>query len=175
MRKKKQSAHLSSVLGAEVGSHSLILSARVSDSLKTGSWPRDHIWSRMVLKHFLGFPGGSDGKESTCNPGDLGWEDPLEEGMGTDSSILAWKSPWTEEPGRLQSMRSQRVRHDWTTFTQSISKYFLASAPLLTLPRTHWTSSNLNWKALEGGFSFFLFFFFNIYLYLEMSGLNCST
>ena len=89
MRKKKQSAHLSSVLGAEVGPHSLILSAMVSDSLKTGSWPRDHIWSRMVLKHFLGFPGGSDGKESTCNPGDLGWEDPLEEGMGTDSSILA--------------------------------------------------------------------------------------
>ena len=34
----------------------------------------------------------------------LGWEDPLEEGMATHSSILAWKNPWTEEPGRLQSM-----------------------------------------------------------------------
>ena len=45
----------------------------VSDSLKTGSWPRDHIWSSMVLKHFLGFPGGSDCIESTCNPEDLGW------------------------------------------------------------------------------------------------------
>ena len=42
----------------------------------------------------------------------LGWEDPLEEGMATHSSILAWKIPWTEEPGRLQSMGSQRVRHD---------------------------------------------------------------
>ena len=35
----------------------------------------------------------------------LGWEDPLEEGMATHSSILAWRIPWTEEPGRLQSMR----------------------------------------------------------------------
>ena len=52
----------------------------------------------------------------------LGWEDPLEEGMATHSSVFAWRihgqrslagySPWTEEPGRLQSMGSQRVRHD---------------------------------------------------------------
>ena len=41
----------------------------------------------------------------------LGWEDPLEKGMATHSSILAWRIPWTEEPGRLQSMRSQRVGH----------------------------------------------------------------
>ena len=42
----------------------------------------------------------------------LGWEDPLEKEMATHSSTLVWKIPWTEEPGRLQSMRSQRVRHD---------------------------------------------------------------
>ena len=42
----------------------------------------------------------------------LGWEDPPEKGMATHSSILAWKIPWTEEPGRLQSMGSQRVGHD---------------------------------------------------------------
>ena len=42
----------------------------------------------------------------------LGQEDPLEEEMATHSSILAWKIPWTEEPGRLQSMGSQRVGHD---------------------------------------------------------------
>ena len=42
----------------------------------------------------------------------LGWEDPLEEGMATDSSILAWRILWTEEPGRLQSTGLQRVRHD---------------------------------------------------------------
>ena len=42
----------------------------------------------------------------------LGWEDPLEKEMATHSSILAWKIPWTEEPGGLQSMRSQKVGHD---------------------------------------------------------------
>ena len=42
----------------------------------------------------------------------LGWEDPLEEEMATHSSIFAWRIPWTEEPGGLQSMRSQRVGHD---------------------------------------------------------------
>ena len=42
----------------------------------------------------------------------LGWEDPLEKEMATHSSTLAWKIPWIEEPGRLQSMGSKRVRHD---------------------------------------------------------------
>ena len=41
-----------------------------------------------------------------------GWEDPLEEGMATHSRILAWRTPWTEEPGGLQSMWSRRVGHD---------------------------------------------------------------
>ena len=45
----------------------------------------------------------------------LGWEDPLEKGMATYSSFLAWKISWTEEPGGLQSMGSRRVRHDWAT------------------------------------------------------------
>ena len=42
----------------------------------------------------------------------LGQEDPLEKGMATHSSILAWRTPWTEEPGGLQSMWLQRVRHN---------------------------------------------------------------
>ena len=42
----------------------------------------------------------------------LGWKDPLEKGMATHSSIFAWKIPWMEEPGRLQSTGSQRVGHD---------------------------------------------------------------
>ena len=42
----------------------------------------------------------------------LGWEDPLEESMGTHSSILAWEIPWTEEPGGLQSIGPQRVGHN---------------------------------------------------------------
>ena len=47
----------------------------------------------------------------------LGWDYPLEKGMATHSSILAWRISWTDEPGRLQSMGSQRVRQDWATST----------------------------------------------------------
>jgi len=61
----------------------------------------------------LHFPGGSDEKESACNVEDpvqsLDWRDPLEKGMATQSSILTWRIPWTEEPGRLQSLGSQKV------------------------------------------------------------------
>ena len=61
----------------------------------------------------LGFPGTSDGKESTCNVGDRGSTPGLgrstKEGIETHSKILAWKIPWTEDPGRLQSMGSLRV------------------------------------------------------------------
>ena len=46
----------------------------------------------------------------------LDWEDALEKEMATQSSILAWKIPWTEEPGGLQSMGLQRVRHNWYLF-----------------------------------------------------------
>ena len=49
----------------------------------------------------------------------LGWEDPLEKGMATHSSILSWRAPWTEEPGGLQSMESQRVGHNWATNTDT--------------------------------------------------------
>ena len=62
-------------------------------------------------------------KESDCNAGDtgsvLGWEDALEEGMAIHSSTLAWRIPWTEEPGRLQSMGSQRVRHNWSDWAHT--------------------------------------------------------
>ena len=59
---------------------------------------------------------GLDSKQSACNEGDsvrsLGWEDSLEEGMATHSSILSWRIQWTEDPGRLWSMWSQRVGQD---------------------------------------------------------------
>ena len=55
-------------------------------------------------------------KKIACNVGDLGWipgwEDPLEKGMATYSSILAWRISWTEEPGKLQTMDLQRVGYD---------------------------------------------------------------
>ena len=62
------------------------------------------------------FPGGSDGKATSCKREtwvqSLGQEDPLEKEMATHSSTLAWRIPWMEEPGRLQSMGSKRVGHD---------------------------------------------------------------
>ena len=64
----------------------------------------------------MGFPRGSDGKESACKARDLGsipeLERPLEKGIATHSSTLAWKISWTEEPGTLQSMGLLRVGHD---------------------------------------------------------------
>ena len=64
----------------------------------------------------LGFPVGSDDKESACNAGDPGLIPELGrspgKGMATHSSILAWRIPWIEETGGLQSMGSQRVGHD---------------------------------------------------------------
>ena len=65
---------------------------------------------------FVNIPGGLVSKESACNVKtwvlSLGWEDPLEKEMATHSSILAWRIPWTQEPGGLQPIGSQRVRHD---------------------------------------------------------------
>ena len=64
----------------------------------------------------MGFPGGSEVTVSAWNAGDLvrslDREDPLEKEMATHSSTLAWKIPWREEPGELQSTGSQRVGHD---------------------------------------------------------------
>ena len=69
--------------------------------------------------YWVGFPGGSVVKNLPAVQETrgtqvqlLGQEDPLEEGMATHSSILAWRIPWTEEPGGLQAMGSQRERHD---------------------------------------------------------------
>ena len=86
----------------------------------------------------LGLPCGSGGKEFTCNVGDLGlipgWEDPLEKGMATHASILAWRIPWT-----VQSMESQRVRHDsdfyfLTPTVNTPDFYHLPSIYLLFIP-----------------------------------------
>ena len=73
-----------------------------------------------------GFPGGASGKEPTCQCGKgmkLGF-DPWfgripKESMASHSSILAWRIPWTEEPGGLQSIGSQRVRHDWSDLART--------------------------------------------------------
>ena len=83
-------------------------------------------WRAQIIGKFpfLLYSGevGSNCKESACNAGDVGlipgWENPLEKAMATHSSILAWRIPWTEKWGGLQSMGSQRVRQDWGTNAQ---------------------------------------------------------
>ena len=59
----------------------------------------------------------------------LGQEDALEKGMATHSSIVAWEIPWTEEPGGLQSMGSQRVGHDERLSLHSLISIIITSAP----------------------------------------------
>ena len=70
------------------------------------------IWASQVLQMVKNLPAIRETWTQS-----LSWEDPLKKGMATLSSILAWRIPWTEEPGRLQSMGSQRVEHDWATNT----------------------------------------------------------
>ena len=74
----------------------------------------------------------------------LGWKDPLEKEMATHSSILAWEIPWTEEPDGLQSMRLQRVGHDWATslhFTSLVAQ----SVKNLPVVKETWVWS-LGWE-----------------------------
>ena len=73
----------------------------------------------MHCRDRSGLPQWLSGKETACNAGDTGDTDlilgsgsSLEEGMATHSSILAWRIPWTEDPGGLQSVELQRVRHN---------------------------------------------------------------
>ena len=77
----------------------------------------------------------------------LGQEDPLEKEMAIHSSILAWKIPWTEELGRLQSMGSQRVRNDWATslnYWKVISQASLLFSKIVTLfPSWKYTLNNV--------------------------------
>ena len=70
-------------------------------------------------------------KNLLANAGDIkdvglipGWEDPLKVGMATHYSILAWKIPWAEEPGGLQSIRSQRIEHDSSDLALNAHKQF---------------------------------------------------
>ena len=104
---------------------------------RESSWPRDqthvscigrwilYCWATReaqihdYVSAYVGFPGGSVVKNPPAKQEtwvqSLGQEGPLEKEVATHSRIFAWEIPWTEEPGRLQSMWSQRVGHDWVT------------------------------------------------------------
>ena len=70
----------------------------------------------------------------------LGWEDPLEQEMATHSSILAWRIPWTEEPGQLLSIGSQRVWHDWSNLASVHKKKKRWNLAALELAGSVWFS-----------------------------------
>ena len=109
-----------------------------------------HSWKRIIsnyMKNYIicicthtlytqDFRGDSDGKESACNAGNPvwipGWEYPLDIRMAAHSRILAWRILWTEEPGGLHSMGSQRVKHDWVTKTfTSLFILYTHTCPIL--------------------------------------------
>ena len=78
-----------------------------------------YIWASLVVQSVKNLPAVQETWVQF-----LGREDPLEKEMATHSSILAWKIPWTEEPGGLQSMGLQRVGHDWATNTHNTQYYY---------------------------------------------------
>ena len=81
---------------------------RTSQVRKTDVYVNKHVyWASLVAQSVKNLPAVQETQVRA-----LGWEDPLEKEMATHSSILAWKISWTEEPGVLQSMGSQRVRQD---------------------------------------------------------------
>jgi len=75
-----------------------------------------YLFELQFHLHIRGFPGSSDGKESACNAEDLGSIHESGRSLGkevvTHTSILAWEISWMEEPGRLQSMGSKKLRHN---------------------------------------------------------------
>ena len=127
-------------LEKEMATHSSVLAWRIPGMgepgglLSMGSHRVRHDWNDLVAaaRMWLGFPGGSVGRESAWNTGDTGevgsipsLGKSLGEGMATHSSILAWRTPWTEEPGWLQSMGSQRVRYNWSDWAHRHARIWL--------------------------------------------------
>ena len=76
-------------------------------------------WASLVAQTLMSLPAMQETQVRS-----LGQEDPLQKGMATHPSTFAWRIPWTKEPGGLQSMGLQRVRHDWATNT-----YYTSSKP----------------------------------------------
>ena len=87
-----------------------------SDRLYLG-WGAPKSLASLVAQRLKHLPGMRETQVRS-----LGQEDPLEKEMATHSSTLAWRIPWTEEPGRLQSMGSRRVGHDWATSLSLFTK-----------------------------------------------------
>ena len=114
-------------LEKEMATYSSILARRIPWTVEsTGSQRVRHNWMTFtsVAQILKSLPAMWETRVQS-----LGWEDPLEKGMATHTSILARKIPWTEQSGGLQSMGSQRVRHDWATITHSATMRQVLSPP----------------------------------------------
>ena len=107
-----------------------LLFCKLSESLPAS---RDSFFTICVAQRLKRLPGMRETRVRS-----LRWEDPLEKEMATHSSPLAWRIPWREEPGRLQSMGSQRVGHDWAT---SLTHSLTHSQDLWNIPEAAWLSS----------------------------------
>ena len=114
----------------------------------TENWPFPVLWPLLSFPNLLAYWKVAQrlkhlpGMQETWDRS-LGWEDPLEKEMATHSSSFAWRIPWMEEPGRLQSTGSQRVGHDWATWL-----YFTFT--LLIEYSTFTASSFRIWKSSTG-------------------------
>ena len=113
VKKKDFWVNIKSILIKELANSSLLLLS-VSEGLSMMLWQAQGAFEKLqVFMGNLGFHCSSVGKESACSAGNpgliLGQEDPLEKEMATHFSILAWRIPWTEEPGRLQPRGSQEL------------------------------------------------------------------
>ena len=105
----------------EVSLQKCSLTKNLKEILQTrGSYLMCQSWSQAAfVSNKLDFPGGWDALQiQEIWVQSLGQEDPLEDGMATHSSVLAWRIPWTEEPGGLQSIGSQIAGHDWSDWAQ---------------------------------------------------------
>ena len=116
-------------LEKEMATHSNVLAWRIPGTGEPGgllSVGSHRVGLKWLSSSSSSTPWWFHSKESACNARNLqeiwvqslGWEEPLEKEMETHYSILSWKSPWTEEPGRLQFMRSQRMVHIWVNSKQ---------------------------------------------------------
>ena len=136
-----------------MATHSIVLAWRIPWTEEPGGLPSlgshrvGHVWSNLAAAAACCWPQGASlvaqrvrnlpvMQKTQVRP--LCQENALEKGMTTHSSILVWEIPWTEEPGGLQSMGSQRIRHDWENNTLTHWCYW----PLISHTHTHTTKHN---------------------------------
>ena len=128
-------------------------SQRVGDD-----WATELNWTGLNWKRVKVFPGGSEGKASACNAGDQGSVSESGRSPGEGNGyplqyyVFAW-IPWTEEPGRLQSIGSQRVRHDWVTSLTHPKKYLYTDCVIFLNNITMWNTAKTKPKQCSVHFS----------------------